>query len=391
VLTKFTAGTVLEESAKGGPLILGYDCDDMHTLATLTEFFATQGLPAPLTETTRKDYDSDWQGWVTFCIVMCKLEGILPADKQVLMAFMSQLILCQYATSTIRKFLSCIVTKHRQFGYPSPLMYREMGSELMGLRKNTSGSVKTKMRLTPIRLVASLPTTSLLHERDSILLQLGTLGAFQQSELMALDVCDWIVNRECDAKGQSCGTKVFIKRQKNDQEGKGRSKRIGWGGTLCLVKRIETYLHWGNLHPHAACLKWKDVALRTTPVLRAVRFFQWYMVVLGSTPNANASAPNTSLTRLQKKKCERAASRQQKEWACRGPCGAIKAVTKAMHTKRTDATTVQTQKTTRTCHGVSRLEASVRIIYTDSRKYSVCECVVACRDFVRRREEWTSG
>jgi len=30
VLTKFTAGTVLE-SAKGGPLILGYDCDDMPT------------------------------------------------------------------------------------------------------------------------------------------------------------------------------------------------------------------------------------------------------------------------------------------------------------------------------------------------------------------------
>ena len=37
VLTKFTAGTVLE-SAKGGPLILGYDCDDMSTLATLTDF-----------------------------------------------------------------------------------------------------------------------------------------------------------------------------------------------------------------------------------------------------------------------------------------------------------------------------------------------------------------
>jgi len=30
VLTKFTAGTMLE-SAKGGPLILGYDYDDMPT------------------------------------------------------------------------------------------------------------------------------------------------------------------------------------------------------------------------------------------------------------------------------------------------------------------------------------------------------------------------
>ena len=111
VLTKFTAGTVLE-SAKGGPLILGYECDDKPTLATLTDFFATQGLPAALTETTRKDYDSDWRGWVTFCVVMRKPNAVLPADKQVLMAFMSQLILCQYATGTIGKFLSCIVTKH---------------------------------------------------------------------------------------------------------------------------------------------------------------------------------------------------------------------------------------------------------------------------------------
>ena len=127
--------------------------------------------------------------------------------------------------------------------------------------------VKTKMRLTPIHieLIASLPTTSLLHERDLILVQRGTLGAFRQSHMVALDVCDWIVNRECDTKGRSCGAIVFVKKQKNDQEGKGRWKRIGWGGTLCLVKRIEIYLHWGNLLTHAACLEWKDVALRTTP------------------------------------------------------------------------------------------------------------------------------
>jgi len=43
-LTKFTASTVLE-SAKGGPLILGYDCDDMPTLTALTEFFCNARTP----------------------------------------------------------------------------------------------------------------------------------------------------------------------------------------------------------------------------------------------------------------------------------------------------------------------------------------------------------
>jgi len=93
VLKKFKAGKVLK-SAKGGPLIPGYDCDDMPTLDALTEFFARQGLPAALTESTRKDYDSDWRGLVTFCVVMRKPEAVMPADKQVFMASLSQLILC---------------------------------------------------------------------------------------------------------------------------------------------------------------------------------------------------------------------------------------------------------------------------------------------------------
>jgi len=65
VLANFTAGTILE-SARGAPLILGYECDDMSMLDDLTEFFATQGLTEALTVSTRRDYDSYWRGWVTF-------------------------------------------------------------------------------------------------------------------------------------------------------------------------------------------------------------------------------------------------------------------------------------------------------------------------------------
>jgi len=132
--TNFTAGTILE-SARGAPLILDYECDDMPTLDALTEFFATQGLTEVLTVSTCRDYDNYWRGWVTFCVVMRKPEAVLSADKQVLMDFMSQLTLCQYATGTIGKFLSCIVTKHRQFGYLSPLQYREVVVWLLGTEK----------------------------------------------------------------------------------------------------------------------------------------------------------------------------------------------------------------------------------------------------------------
>jgi len=134
VLAHFTAGTTLE-LARGVPLILGHECDNMPTLDALTEFFATQGLTEALTVSTRRDSDSYWRGWVTFCVVTCKPEAVLQADKQVLMAFMSHLLLCQYATGTIGKFLSCIVTKHRQFGYLSPLQYLQLVVWLLGTEK----------------------------------------------------------------------------------------------------------------------------------------------------------------------------------------------------------------------------------------------------------------
>jgi len=66
---------------------------------------------------------------------------------------------------------------------------------------------------------------------------------------------------------------------------KGTWKRIGWGGTLCLVKGIETYLHWANLRTNAACLKWKDVALRTTPCTTCGPLFA--MVYGGTWLNVN--------------------------------------------------------------------------------------------------------
>jgi len=53
VLTKLTAGTVLQP-AEEGRLILGYNCADISTLAALTEFSTTQGLQTALTEPTQR-------------------------------------------------------------------------------------------------------------------------------------------------------------------------------------------------------------------------------------------------------------------------------------------------------------------------------------------------
>jgi hypothetical protein len=81
------------------------------------------------------------------------------------MAFLSLLLIHQSATSTSTKLLSHVVT-------------------------NTAN----------VQLIVSLLTTYLLHEQNLNPAQLGTRNAFWQSELVALGVCDWLVNRNCDAR-----------------------------------------------------------------------------------------------------------------------------------------------------------------------------------------------
>jgi len=47
--------------------------------------------------------------------------------------------------------------------------------------------------------------------------------------VVALDVCDWIIDRECDAKGESCGAIVFVKRQKNTRKARANGKELVGG------------------------------------------------------------------------------------------------------------------------------------------------------------------
>ena len=42
-------------------------------------------------------------------------------------------------------------------------------------------------------------------------------------------MCDWIIDRECDAKGESCGAIVFVKRQKNTRKARANGKELVGG------------------------------------------------------------------------------------------------------------------------------------------------------------------
>ena len=101
---------------------------------------------------------------------------------------------------------------------------------------------------------------------------------------------------------------VLLKKQKNDQEGKGRWKRIGWGGDLCLVRRVERYLHEAQLYTHADCKKWKDVAMRTTPCGKCGPLFP---MVYGGARFAPSTAPRHARRRKRTRRRDRVAAQGQ--------------------------------------------------------------------------------
>ena len=53
-----------------------------------------------------------------------------------------------------------------------------------------------------------------------------TVGAFRQSEVVELDVCDWLTGKEL------FGAMAYTKRPENDTMG---AQRFSTGGEMCLV------------------------------------------------------------------------------------------------------------------------------------------------------------
>ena len=86
------------------------------------------------------------------------------------------------------------------------------------------------------RLIAPIDRSTLKGKRDAALLLIGWYGAFRRAALVALDVGD--------LKREEWGFAVTVKRDKNDQDGRGLVKVIptGDGGPLDGVLALEVWL-----------------------------------------------------------------------------------------------------------------------------------------------------
>lgn len=282
-----------ERRAQGG-VELGV-AGSMPTVDELAAYFNVHVLPASIAPETRMDYGGMWRAWVTFCYAQGCLLSAFPADNHTLRAFLVHLLLCRYAPATVAKYLSAVTYRCRQFGAPSPLAFREMAAWLRPLRRLVSAPAALRSRLWPHHLQSflSMPSTDEIHERNVLMIAVGTVGAMRPSELVALDVCDWLAAFE-DAGGGPLGDAAYIKRQKNDQSGLGMFKRFAYGSAphLCIPSRMKQYMWRMGLQRSPQCAKWSgDVGARSRPCQFCGRLFR-KMVRCGTRAVVKTAIPH---------------------------------------------------------------------------------------------------
>ena len=249
--------TVLE-GRQGARLVLESTYEG--TVAELASFFAEQVLPARLKPDSRKEYDRAWRSFVTYAVAYDALSEVFPSTRRLLHGYVSHLLAYQYAASTIIKHIAEVVARNKDYGF-TVLGFGDLKRYTEAIKRVlVSGAQRTRFRLFPhhlqamARLDLSADHTGL---RNVCMIMLGTIGACRKSELVQLDVCDWVEGRDrSGATGASLGAALNIRAQKNSLGPRSKKFAFGNNGDLCLVRKMRVYLESTGLGPQPGCWKW---------------------------------------------------------------------------------------------------------------------------------------
>ena len=228
----------LVPSAPSSPL-----ADLFPELEHVRRFAAAASAPA-----TRRAYAREWSSFSAWC--SSKHCAALPALPATLAAYISALAVgattrrdgrprAPRKAAGIDLALAAITAAHKAAGLDSPRDAAGVRAVRRGIRRELGTAPREAAPLlTPElrRAIAALPAT--LHgARDRALLLVGWAGAFRRSALVSLDVADL-------AFSSVEGVAVTLRRDKTDQEGRGRVVAIPFGSSaeVCHVRSVRTWL-----------------------------------------------------------------------------------------------------------------------------------------------------
>ena len=230
------------------------------TMAELASFFSEQVLPARLKPDSRKEYDWAWRSFVTYAVAYDALNEVFPTTRLLLHGYVSHLLAYQYAASTIIKHIAAVVARNKDYGH-SVLGFGDLRRYTDAIKRVLVSSAQhTRFRLFPYHLQAiarreaGADRTGL---RNACMIMVGTVGACRKSELVELDVCDWVEGRDrSGVTGASLGAALNIRAQKNSLGPRSKKFAFGDNPELCLVSKMRLYLESTGLSPQSGCQKW---------------------------------------------------------------------------------------------------------------------------------------
>jgi site-specific recombinase XerD len=186
---------------------------------------------------TRLAYKSDFELFRSWCDTKCV--SALPADPEIVAAFLAAEANRGVKTSTIGRRLAAIRYAHKLGGYEPPTNSEAVKATLRGIRRTAGSAPSRKTPATTDKVLAMVAEagTNLKGIRDRAILLLGFAGAFRRSELVALNIADL----------EFCagGLRVSIRKSKTDQEGLGATIAVARGSITCPVDAVRAWISAG--------------------------------------------------------------------------------------------------------------------------------------------------
>lgn len=196
---------------------------------------------ASRSDATRRAYTREWEAFAAWCGV----QGLsaLPTAPTSLAVYLAGLADGTIGTRArrpagIELALVAVANAHKAAGLRSPREAPEVRAVRAGIRR-TLGVAQRKaapLLIPEIKRAVELLPASTMGQRDRALLLVGWAGGFRRSALVALDLDDLDFTSE--------GVAATVRRDKTDQEGKGRLVAIPFGSTaeVCPVRALSTWI-----------------------------------------------------------------------------------------------------------------------------------------------------
>lgn len=196
---------------------------------------------AMLATTTRDGYAFDLKAFRRWCDER-NLDA-LPATSETISLFVTDLLARRKKTSTVRRLLAGVVHAHRAQGHALDLNREFIEMLLEGAKRVNTESLEQVKPFTveDVRAmsVSLLQRPNIRTARNRALIVVGFCLALRSASLVDLDLADV----ELDEK---LGALVHVRREKNDQAGKGRFLGLVFGKhpETCPVQALKEWLRY---------------------------------------------------------------------------------------------------------------------------------------------------